>query len=219
MGDFTFLTESSKPEFHQNVVHRLKRCLEVLWQSNCQVMSKILSKSKHLVGLIDYLLHVRSSKVDSTGFLFIHLPLHSQCLPGGWQGAKPGSFKIVFCHISVHNSLANFSTKKGLSISKSVNFYQKLPYFPVLWVTFSKNQFETATLLHTLKFLLTPHQSSPDSGFLLKRAERELRFRHEPERFPVSDGSSAIGLGLEPSFSCHQSNFVQETSVAFCRPL
>lgn len=64
MGDFTFLTKSSKAELHQNIVFRLKRCLQVLWQSNCHAMSKILSKSKLLVGLIDYVLHTGSSKVD-----------------------------------------------------------------------------------------------------------------------------------------------------------
>lgn len=193
--------------------------MEVLWQSNCQAMSKIVSKPKHLVGLIGYLLQTRSFKVDPSGFLFFHLSLHSHCLPGGWLGAKRGKSETIFCHISIHNSLANFSRKKGFSTSKSVQFLPRITIFSSFVSNLSKNQFETATLFHRLKFLLTPHQSSPDSGFLLKRAERQLRFRHEPERFPVSDGSSAIGLGLEPSFSCHQSNFVQETSVAFCRPL
>lgn len=83
MGDFAFLTESSKAELHQYVVFRLKRCLEVLWQNNFQVMSNSLSKPKHLVGLTDHLLQTKSSKLDSSGFLFIHLSLLSCCLPGG----------------------------------------------------------------------------------------------------------------------------------------
>lgn len=83
MADFMFLTESSNAELHQNVVFRLKRCLEVLWQSNCQVISTILSKSKHLLGLIDCVLQTKSSKVDSSGFLFIHLPIYFHCPPGG----------------------------------------------------------------------------------------------------------------------------------------
>lgn len=61
------------------------------------------------------------------------------------MGAKLRSSEIIFCHITVHNSLANFSTKKGLPTSKSVHFCQELPYFPVLWVIFSKTNFNSNT--------------------------------------------------------------------------
>lgn len=54
---------------------------------------------------------------------------------------------------------------------------------------------------------------------LSHRAERELRLGHKHELFPISGGSLAIELGFEPSFSCHQNNFLQQTSTAFCRPL
>lgn len=152
----------------------------------------------HLVDLIDYLLQTRSSKVDPSGFVFVHLPLHSHCLPAGWLGAKPGTSETIFCHISVHNSLANFSRKKGLSTSKPVHFCQELPYFPVLWVISPKTNLKQQHFSTDWSFFSLPISPVQIQIFYWREQKGSWDSGTNPHVFQFQMAAQLLDLGLSP---------------------
>lgn len=114
------------------------------------------------------------------------------------MGAKPRSSEIIFCHITVHNSLANFSTKKGLPTSKSVHFCQELPYFPVLWVIFSKTNLKQQHFSTDWSFFSLPISPVQTQGFCCTEQRGSSDAGTYPNVFQFQMAAQLLDLGLSP---------------------